>query len=207
MCKELFSCHKPCPDFPAGPSISKQGAVPLPLPGAWCQQGESGTSAVAPSKALTSTKQRGHEAGILLGIPAGTAPGAVLWGPSSDGGGGRTDLCTQLCTADAPCPPRRAMRRGRGGPSWHRVPQDTLPRPGEPPVPSHLPAPATRRHSPARCSLGGARRRPGSGSADRKQTFGAPRTASPPKLGSAGCPRRPADSRGPSRALGRETCG
>lgn len=133
--EELFPCHKPCPDFPAGPSISEQGAVPLRLPGAWCQQGESGTSAAAPSKALTSTKQRGHEAGILLGIPAGTAPGAVLWGPSSDGGGGRTDLCTQLCTADAPCPPRRAMPGGRGGPSWHWVPQDTLPRPGEPPGP------------------------------------------------------------------------
>lgn len=40
---------------------------------------------------------------------------------------------------------------------------------------AYLPAPATPRHSPAQCSRGAARLRPGSGSADRKQTFEAPR--------------------------------
>lgn len=75
----------------------------------------------------------------------------------------------------------------------HRVPQEG------PSLGSYSPAPATRRHSPARCSLGDARRRPGSGSADRKLIFGAPTTVSPPRLGSAGCPSRPAGLRGPSR--------
>lgn len=47
---------------------------------------------------------------------------------------------------------------------------------------TYSPAPATQQHSPAQCSRGAARLRPGSGSADRKQTFEAPGTASPQRL-------------------------
>lgn len=44
---------------------------------------------------------------------------------------------------------------------------------------TYSPAPATQRHSPAQCSREAAHLRLGSGSADRKQTFGAPMTALP----------------------------
>lgn len=174
----------------------------LLLPRAPCQQRECSISPGASNEALSNVV-RAHTKGtryLVLSLLGQGYPGCHALRiqqhqyVADDGGNRQTYVCSPVLQMH--CVPQGWVTlQGEEGTAGAKVPGHLATAgtsPWDPHTSSSLclysPAPAIQRHSPARCSLEAVHLRPGSGSADHKQTFGAPRTTSPPRLSPAGCP-------------------